>query len=244
MIKAAIFDLDGTLANTMPDLQTAMNNMLTRLGYKTRTRSDLIQAINRGAREFVRRSLPKEVQDVDFILESALETYGEEYSRCYSEKSAPYDGILALLTELQARKIKVGIVSNKQHEFVVNLSKKLFEKGIVNFALGQSNMPVKPNPQSTLFCAKELGAKAHSCIFVGDSDVDMETAKNAGMKSVGVAWGYRPAELLSEAGACYIVNEPLEILSVIDKINDEHEQIRLAAKNGKKLKSISKHAKK
>ncbi len=244
MIKAVIFDLDGTLANTMPDLQTAMNNMLTRLGYKTRTKSDLIKAINRGAREFVRRSLPKDVQDVDFILESALEAYGEEYSLCYCEKSAPYNGIEALLTELQARKIKVGVVSNKQHEFVINLLNKLFDKGLIGCGLGQASMPVKPNPQSTLFCAKELGAKPHQCLYVGDSDVDMETAKNAGMKSIGVSWGYRPAELLSEAGANYIVSDPSEILSIIDSENEEHERIRLASKKSRRLKTASKERKK
>jgi phosphoglycolate phosphatase len=240
MIKAVIFDLDGTLANTMPDLQTAMNNMLSRLGYKTRTKSDLLKAINRGAREFVRRSLPKEVQDVDFILESALETYEEEYSLCYCEKTVPYNGIEALLTELHSRKIKVGVVSNKQNSFVQVILSKLFDKGLIDLGLGQGSMPVKPNPQSTLFCAKELNAKSHQCLYVGDSDVDMETAKNAGMKSIGVSWGYRPSECLTEAGANYIINEPSEILSIIDEINEEHERLRLAAKNGKKLKELPK----
>ena len=237
MIKAVIFDLDGTLANTMPDLQTAMNKMLTRLGYKTRTKSDLLKAINRGAREFVRRSLPKDVQDVDFILESDLEVYEEEYSLCYCEKTAPYSGIESLLMELQSRKIKVGIVSNKQHDFVVNLVNKIFDKNLIDLSLGQGSMPVKPNPQSTLFCAKELNAKPHQCLYVGDSDVDMETAKNAGIRSIGVSWGYRPAELLSEAGASYIVSEPMEILSIIDSVNAEHEAERLALKKSKKSKN-------
>ena len=89
MIKAIIFDLDGTLADTMPDLQTAMNAMLMRLGYKTRTRADLLMAINNGAREFVRKSLPQEVQGIDFIIDSAIEAYEDEYAKCYAEKSAP-----------------------------------------------------------------------------------------------------------------------------------------------------------
>ena len=124
MIKAVIFDLDGTLADTMPDLQSAMNGMLTRLGYRTRTRAELIKAINNGAREFVRRSLPRDVQNVDFILQSAIEAYEDEYSKCYAEKTAPYANIEALLMDLKSMGIKISVLSNKQDMFVKDIIAK------------------------------------------------------------------------------------------------------------------------
>ena len=244
MIKAVIFDLDGTLANTMPDLQTAMNGMLTKLGYKTRTRVELLGFINRGSREFVRRSLPKEVQGVEFILDSALQIYEDEYSRCYDDKTIAYTGINDLITNLKAKGIKLAVLSNKQDPFVKRIIEVLFGKDAFKIAMGQSTMPVKPNPTAPHYIAKHLGVKPNNCLFVGDSDVDMETAKNAGMTSVGVAWGYRPKESLQEAGANYLIDEPKEILEIIDKIKADEEAEALRLKEERKRnkgKKIFKH---
>ena len=105
-------------------------------------------------------------------------------------------------------------------------------------AMGQASLPVKPNPASSLQIAKSLGVKPQNCLFVGDSDVDMETARNAGMTSVGVAWGYRDSELLLKNGACYIIKEPLELINVIDKIkaDEEEEAARIKAERKNKGK--------
>jgi phosphoglycolate phosphatase len=224
MIKAIIFDLDGTLADTMPDLQTAMNNMLVRLGYRTRTRTELISAINKGAREFVRRSLPKDVSDVEFILDSALETYTDEYSRCYCDNTAAFTGIEAVLMELKSQGIKLAVLSNKQDKFVKDIISKLFDKKLFSCVMGQGSYPTKPNPASALAIAKELGVKPYRTLFVGDSDVDMQTAKNAGMRSMGVSWGYREAEVLREAGATYIVRDPQAIPVIVANLKDEDEK--------------------
>lgn len=224
MIKAVIFDLDGTLADTMPDLQTAMNNMLVRLGYKPRTRGDLIKAINNGAREFVRRSLPKDVQGVDFILQSAIDVYEDEYSKCYIEKTAPYADIEALLMDLKSMGIKISVLSNKQDSFVKDIVGKLFDKKLFYIIQGQAKMPTKPNPTSALAIAKSMGVKPSRCLFIGDSDVDMETAKNAGMRSVGVSWGYRSQEVLEEAGATFIAKSPKDICEIITSLKGEDEK--------------------
>ena len=128
MIKGIIFDLDGTLADTMGDLQTAMNGMLSYLGYSERSRTDLLLAINNGAREFVRRSLPKDVQDIDFILNSAISKYEDEYSKCYDQKTAPYDGVEEMLMNLKMSGIKLAVLSNKQDKFVKDIINKLFDK--------------------------------------------------------------------------------------------------------------------
>lgn len=227
MIKAVIFDLDGTIADTMPDLQTAMNNMLVHLGYKPRTRGDLIKAINNGAREFVRRSLPKEVQGVDFILESAIDTYEEEYAKCYIEKTTPYEGIEALLMNLRSMGVKISVLSNKQDSFVKEIVSKLFDRKLFNQIQGQDKLPIKPNPMSALNIAKSMGVKPSKCLFIGDSDVDMETAKNAGMRSVGVSWGYRASEVLEEAGATFIAKAPSDIYDIILSLKDEDKKKKL-----------------
>lgn len=224
MIKAIIFDLDGTLADTMPDLQTAMNNMLTRLGYRPRTRADLIMAINNGAKEFVSRSLPKDVQGVDFILQSAIDTYEEEYSRCYCDNTKAYSGIEAMLMDLKAMGIKLSVLSNKQDTFVKNIVAKLFDKKIFTGIQGQTTAPMKPNPVSALALAKAMGVKPSRCLFIGDSDVDIETANNAGMRSIGVAWGYRDEILLLEKGATYIAKEPNNIISIVSELKNEKER--------------------
>ncbi len=226
MIKAVIFDLDGTLADTMPDLQTAMNNMLCRLGYKPKTRTDLIKAINNGAKEFVCRSLPKDVQNVDFILQSAIDTYEDEYSVCYCDKTTAYPGIEALLMDLKAMGIKISVLSNKQDTFVKNIIGKLFDKKIFSCIQGQASMPTKPNPTSALAIAKSMGVKPSRCLFVGDSDVDIETATNAGMRSIGVVWGYREETLLLEKGATFIAKEPKDIIKIVTDLKNEKERRR------------------
>ena len=221
MVKAIIFDLDGTLCDTMDDLRTAMNAMLVRLGYKTRTRSDLIKFINNGAREFVRRSRPKEVQRVDFIVDSALEVYGTEYAKCYCNKTKAYDGIKSMLMELKSRGIKLAVLSNKQDEFVKNIINTIFGKGFFTVVAGQSNLPPKPNPASALNVARQLGTRPNRCVFVGDSDVDVATAINAEMQLIGVDWGYRGEEVLREAGALNIAKTPDDIIRFVDEMSSK-----------------------
>ena len=240
MIKAVIFDLDGTLADTILDLQTAINCMLIRLGYKTKTKTDILNAINHGSRELVRKCLPKEVQGVDFILESALEIYKDEYSHCYMDKTIAFNGVEPLLSALKANGIKLGVITNKPEKFANDIIEMLFEEKSFAEIIGQSSLPVKPNPASTQLMMKLLGVKPSECLFVGDSDVDILTAKNAGILSVGVSWGYRNASILTDAGANYIIHNPKSLVDIIDMIKNEEmqekERKRLEKKQAKKLK--------
>lgn len=216
MIKGIIFDLDGTLADTMPDLQTAMNRMLKFIGYSERTRVELIGAINNGAKEFVRRSLPNEVQDIDFILKSALREYEKQYSMCYLEKTAPYENVEAMLMNLKQKGLKLAVLSNKQDKFVKDIVSKLFDRKTFSVVQGHDKLPLKPNPSSALAIAKKMGVKPSQCLIVGDSDVDIQTAKEAGMESIGASWGYRGLEALENAGATFIIEDPNDVCSIID----------------------------
>ena len=212
MAFGIIFDLDGTLADTMDDLKTAVNSTLSILGYEQRAKFELLNFINNGSRELIRRSLPTAVQTEDFIIDSALEIYGQEYEKCFCEKTRAYTGIYETLQALKAEKFKLGVLSNKPDKFVKVIISKLFGADTFDFALGQSSFPHKPDPTSALYVAKMIGVKPSKCVFVGDSDVDMKTAANAGMRSIGVSWGYRNVDLLTETGANYIADTPAEII--------------------------------
>lgn len=209
MIKAAIFDLDGTLADTLDDLGTAMNGMLRHFGWPERSREELRQFINRGARVFVARSMPEgSWQDMyDPIVDEAITLYNECYDKCFNDQTHPFDGIPEALSRLTAAGIGMGVLSNKQDFFVKPMTEKLFPDtfGVIR---GHGEFPEKPSPESALATAAELGATPSECVFVGDSDIDMKTAVNAGMYPIGVAWGYRDAQVLRAAGAAYIADTP------------------------------------
>lgn len=223
MINGIIFDLDGTLADTIQDLRTAANSMLTKLGYPTRSVADVIKFINNGAKELIRRCLPKEVQNVDFILESAIRTYEEEYAKCYCDKTQAFSGVESMLMELKGMGYKIGVLSNKQDSFVKDIVYKLFDKKIFSEVMGQSMLPPKPNPASALLAAKMMGLKPQRCIYIGDSDVDIKTAYNAGMKQISVTWGYRGEEFLKKSGASHIARTPDEVIEAVREISEAED---------------------
>ncbi|MBQ8393737.1 MAG: HAD family hydrolase [Clostridia bacterium] len=223
MIKAIIFDLDGTLCDTLDDIRTGVNSVLERLGYKTRTKDEIHKFINNGARELIRRSLPKDVQGVDFILESALSDYNMEYAKCYCNETHAYEGIEELLIELKSMGYKLGVLSNKQDPFVKDIINRMFGDDTFTFVMGQSGFPPKPDPSSALYVAKSMGVKAENCIYVGDSDVDVETSYRAGMAFIGVKWGYRDEEVLRMAGASTLASTPFELLQGIIDLSAEED---------------------
>ncbi len=219
MVKGIIFDLDGTLADTMPDLLTAMNAMLRHFGWRERTREELLRFINRGVRPFVSCSMPEGsfVTVDDPIVDEAIKVYNDEYAKCYNDKTAPFPGVAELLSELKSRGVRLGVLSNKQDEFVKLIIEKLFP-GIFDSVNGHLLYPEKPSPESSLAAAREMGVEPCDCAFVGDSDVDMKTGVNAGMIPVGVTWGYRSAEVLTAAGARAVADDTESLLRVLGEI--------------------------
>ncbi|MBE6708787.1 MAG: HAD family hydrolase [Ruminococcaceae bacterium] len=212
MIKAVIFDLDGTLADTLEDLMTAMNGMLRHFGWPERTLEELRSFINRGARVFVARSMPEGSWNNmnDPVVDEAIEVYNGCYDLCFNDKTAPFPGVPEAVARLKDAGLGLGVLSNKQDFFVKPMSEKLFP-GTFDVIRGQGEYPEKPEPTSAVVTARELGAEPDECVFVGDSDIDMKTAVNAGMYPIGVAWGYREPELLLEAGAAYIADTPEDL---------------------------------
>ena len=213
-IKGIIFDLDGTLADTIDDLRTAMNFMLSQKGYPTLTREGILRNINNGAREFLRGSLPEEERNNETVIDECMEIYFARYRECYADTTHLYDGMSEAVSELYKMGIKLGVFSNKQDEQVQDLIHRMFPNGEFSQIMGHLNFPHKPDPAGALYIADTFGIKPEETLFVGDSNIDMLTSVNAGMYPVGVSWGYRSVEILLEAGAKKIVYSPCEIIDI------------------------------
>jgi len=201
MIKGVIFDLDGTLLDTLPDLGAAMNRMLMQLCYPVRSQEQHQSAICYGAREFARRSLPESKRD-EKTVSCALAAYRTYYTAACTEGTRPYEGIAELLAKLCARGIPVAVYSNKPMPQTRQVVAHYF--GNIPFAAVIGHLegtPTKPDPTVALSIARQMGFSPSEIAFVGDSDVDMQTARRAGMLPVGVLWGYRDKDTLASGGA-------------------------------------------
>jgi phosphoglycolate phosphatase len=216
MIKLIIFDLDGTLADTIFDIRDGLNGMLTEYGFHLVNKEQTLSFINNGALELVRRSLPVKHQGDDEYVKEAKRVYERYYSKCYNNMTAEYEGCSNALKTLANSGVHLAVLSNKQDEFVKKIVEKLFSDIPFEFVLGQSDkFPTKPDPTSIHYIMNELGVSGNETVLVGDSNVDMLTAKNAGVIPLGVSWGYRPKEILIELGARHILSSPSEFAEII-----------------------------
>lgn len=215
--KAVIFDFDGTIADTIDALKHGINLTMNALGYPESTNEDVLRNINNGARELVRRSLPLPLQEDEQKVTEILALYREMYDKVYMETKTTYEGIPEVFSELHRRGYLLAILSNKPDAYMPPLAKALLPDGTYQISRGQRpGVAAKPDPQCVFTLTDELGVKPNECAFVGDSNVDMLTAKNAGMTAVGVSWGYRSPEILREAGADIILHQPRELLSIFE----------------------------
>ncbi len=217
MLKAVIFDLDGTIADTLDDIGDGLNGMLTEKGFPKLTRNDVLNNINNGAFALVRRSLPEEYRcDNDFIAE-CLKIYEKYYTKCYSNKTYPYDGIIDAITKLKSQGLKLAVLSNKQDEFTKNIVKKIFPDGTFDIVLGQGRFPAKPSSEAVMYICQQLCVSPKHTAMVGDSHIDMQTAINASLLPVGVTWGYRSREVLIDNGAKVLIDEPSGLIALSDE---------------------------
>lgn len=215
MIKAIIFDLDGTVADTICAIREGVNLTMEQLGYPTRTEADIRRFINHGARELIRKSLPEDVGTDPVRVDEALDVYQGMYERTYKNTNRCYDGMVDAMTAL-AHQYKLAILSNKQDRMVKGLAAQLLPAGVVQIAQGQvEGVPTKPDPTAVWEICRALDVAPGECAFVGDSDVDMRTAINAGCLPVGVEWGYRGADVLLSAGAKVLMEKPCDLFGVI-----------------------------
>lgn len=208
-----IFDLDGTLLNTLDDLRDSLNVALNTFGYPPRTLEEVRSFVGIGVKTLVKRALP--VHSTEEEIEQCLAFFTEHYSHNMRNKTRPYDGIMELLLDLDRFNLKLAIVSNKFDAAVKDLAKEYFGD-LINIAIGESeNVKKKPAPDSVYAAIKELGSDLNKTVFVGDSETDVQTAKNAGIPCIGVTWGFRTREVLRKEGADYLIDTPKELLTLL-----------------------------
>lgn len=217
-IKAAVFDLDGTLANTIPALAVSVNKTLKLYGRSEKTEQELYHCINYGTRELIRRAFENTLDES--TLDEAVKAYMDFYNKDFIITEKPYSGIKEALEELKGRGIKLGVLTNKPHEITLKLIDIIFGENYFDAVLGQGHYPPKPDPAASRFIAEKLGVKADEVLFIGDSHIDVRTAKNAGFHFAGAAWGYKPKQALIDEGAVYIAENREDIIKILDKIEE------------------------
>ncbi|MBQ3548569.1 MAG: HAD family hydrolase [Oscillospiraceae bacterium] len=208
MYTTYLFDLDGTLLDTAQDLTDAVNHILVKYGYPTCSREAVVAATGNGARELVAGCLPEGEAAPQF--QTMLEDFRTYYEAHSCIKTAPYEEIMTVLEKLKGEGCKVAIVSNKPHGAVCELAERFFP-GIPAFG-ERSGIPRKPAPDMIVAALAELEAKREGAVYIGDSEVDVATAKNADMPLIAVSWGFRSRELLVSLGATQIADTAEEVL--------------------------------
>ena len=211
------FDLDGTLLDTLDDLAAAVNRALARHGYPPHPAESYKRFVGDGASVLIQRALPPAVRDDAGQVARCLADFRTEYDQAWSVRSRLYDGVAEMLDLCAARRLRLAVVSNKPHPYTLACMQRFFARWPFGAIHGQQDgVPRKPDPATTRQAARELDLSPGDMLFVGDSNVDMQTGAAAGMLPVGVAWGYRPVDELIEAGARHILQSPGELRLVLD----------------------------
>ena len=213
MYKLAVFDMDGTILDTLEDLKDSTNFALEECGYPTRSYDEVRRFVGNGIRKLIERAVPEglTVEQIDRVHE----VFTEHYKVHCADKTKAYDGIKPLLEKLRASGVKTAVVSNKADYGVQELCKEYFD-GLFDYAVGErEGIRRKPAPDAVNEALRVLGIDKSEAVYIGDSDVDFETAKNAELPCISVLWGFRDEEFLREKGATLFVHDPAEIYDII-----------------------------
>ena len=216
-IKAVIWDLDGTLLNTLDDLAASTNAALAQNGLPTRTTDEVRSFVGNGVHKLIARAMP-EGGDAHAQFQAVLEAFVAHYGAHSKDQTRPYDGIMDVLDTLAGEGVKLAIVSNKVDFAVKALSRDYFGERMVSAVGDDPSRNKKPAPDSVWEAMRQMDVTAQEAIYVGDSDVDVITARNAGIPCIAVTWGFRSEESLLAAGAQHVARNPEEILQIVNKL--------------------------
>ena len=213
--KAVLFDLDGTLLDTLADLADSMNRALSRLGCPPHETDAYRYFVGDGIAEMARRALPEGSRDEQSV-EKCIAAAAEEYARRWAERTRPYEGVAELLDELAARGVKMAVLSNKPDHFTKLIVSELLPHWKFQAVRGAlPDVPRKPDPGAAIDLAAAMGVPPAEVLYLGDTNTDMQTAVAAGMYAVGAAWGFRSPEELTAAGAAVVISHPAELLVLL-----------------------------
>ncbi len=218
---AVLFDLDGTLLDTLEDIADAMNRVLARHYYPTHPVASYRYFVGEGAPSLVRRVIPEEARSEETVDRLYAE-FRSEYARNWKAKTKPYDGVPEMLDALVDRALKIAVLSNKPDDFTRMCVEELLAEWRFDAVLGHHDgIPPKPDPTGALQIARDLGAAPGRILYAGDSSIDIRTAIAAGMFPVGVLWGFRGREELESSGARAIVEAPQDVLALVRAVKSE-----------------------
>lgn len=216
-IKAVLFDLDGTVLNTIDDLADSVNYALSKLGFPTRTVSEVRRICGNGPLDLITHSLPDSANSDE--IKECLSVFKSHYETNMTNKTAPYEGILSALAQLRKQGFKLALVSNKHDDALIDLAENYFP-GCFDFSIGSSErLPKKPAPDMVDEALSKLGVSREEAVYIGDSEVDVLTAKNSSLPCITVTWGFRDEDVLISCGAYNFVHDPNSLVSAIEKLS-------------------------
>lgn len=218
MKKGCLFDLDGTLVNSIEDLAFSTNEVLKKHHCPTYEVSDYNFMVGNGIRKLIERALPSDQQD---LLDECLKEFYTIYSQHCLDHTVPYPGIVQLIDDLRQEGVQLAVVTNKPHHLAIKIVEHLFPSQFVAIYGQQDLYPVKPAPDSSLLALMTMRLRKEECFFIGDSNVDIETGYQLEMDTIGVSWGFRGRKELEDEGATYVVDHPSMIMSIINENRDE-----------------------
>ena len=212
--KLLIFDLDGTIADTLYSIMEAVNMCMAHYGFSQKSYEEIRATVGNGARNLIMRTMPKSEADNAERAERIYKHFQSCYSKTYDHIDGCYEGMKEAMLELHQRGYTLAVLSNKPDPYVKGIIGSLFDKDTVVIAMGETELPRKPDPTAALYIASTLGFEAKDCAFIGDSEVDVKTAQNSKMLSVAVSWGFRSRESLFECAPDVIIDHPSDLLEI------------------------------
>lgn len=215
MFKAAFFDLDGTLVNSLYDLAASTNHVIAKYGFNKREVDEFKYFVGDGIPKMLQRAIGEEIEAETF--EKIKNEFLQYYAEHCADETCAYEGIVGLLMFLKSKGVKLAVVTNKAQEMAEKVVDEVF--GFVlkfDYILGmQPGIPAKPDPTGVLMAMDKLGVKPNECVFVGDTGMDVAAGVNSGAYAVGVLWGYREKDELEKSGAVAFAKEPKEIANIV-----------------------------